>query len=245
MSKFKVIDAGICAPEGIISAGYAAGLKKSGKKDLALIYSNELCSAAAVFTKNSFKAAPVLVSQKQIKKGKAQAVIINSGNANACTGIPGLKDAEKMVLVMSEALGINKDHVLVASTGIIGVPMPMKKIEQGIWAISRMIHKTNSCDAAEAILTTDLRKKEIAIEIPVSRGKKIKIGGMAKGSGMICPHMATMIAVITTDALIDPKLLQKTLSESVNDSFNMITVDNDMSTNDTVFALIFFNNIFK
>jgi glutamate N-acetyltransferase/amino-acid N-acetyltransferase len=167
----------------------------------------------------------------------AQAVIINSGNANACTGKQGLKDAREMASKTAASLDMSKDHVLVASTGIIGRPLPMKKIVDGIWAVSRMIKREGCTDAAEAILTTDTRKKEIALEVSIDKKNSFKIAGIAKGSGMICPDMATMIAVITTDADIDSKMLNSALKEASADSFNMITVDNDMSTNDTVFCL--------
>ncbi|MEK7376862.1 MAG: bifunctional glutamate N-acetyltransferase/amino-acid acetyltransferase ArgJ [Candidatus Margulisiibacteriota bacterium] len=243
--KINRIEGGICAPEGFLAAGFAAGIKKSNKKDLALIYAKELCSAAAVFTTNRFKAAPVLVSMQNIKKGVAQAIIINSGNANACTGKQGLKDAWDMASKTAASLSISKDHVLVASTGIIGRPLPAKKILGGIWAVSRMIKRAGCGDAAEAILTTDTRKKEIALEVNLDKKNSFKIAGIAKGSGMICPDMAsaersrsaTMIAVITTDADIDSKMLNTALKEASAESFNMITVDNDMSTNDTVFCL--------
>ncbi len=235
--RTKLINGGICAPEGFLAAGFAAGLKKSGKKDLALIYAKQPCSAAGVFTTNRFKAAPVLVSIENLKKGRAQAVVINSGNANACTGKQGIIDAKQMASSAAEALGISKDSVLVASTGIIGRLLPMKKVLGGIWAVSRMIKKAGCADAAEAILTTDTRKKEIALEVDIDKKNSFKIAGIAKGSGMICPDVATMIAVITTDADIDPKTLKTALKQVCDDSFNMITVDNDMSTNDTVFCL--------
>lgn len=234
---FKVQEGGICVPEGFFSSGVYSGVKKSKKKDLALIYSASLASAAGVFTRNKVKAAPVLIAQKVIKRGFAQAIVINSGNANACTGKQGMADAIAMAKETADSLRLDIRHVLVASTGIIGVPMPMQKIIGGIWTASRMIKKDLSCSAAEAILTTDLRKKEIAVSVSLGGRDKVRIGGIAKGSGMICPNMATMIGVITTDAGIASKLLQKALSEAVEDSFNMITVDNDTSTNDCVFAL--------
>ena len=235
--SFKPVEGGICAPEGFFASGVYSGVKKSKKKDLALIYSTSLASAAGVFTKNKVKAAPVIVSQQVVKKGYAQAIVINSGNANACTGKQGMSDALEMAKETAEALRIGKEDVLVASTGIIGVPMQMQKITGGIWTASRMIKKDNTCSAAEAILTTDLRKKEIAVNVSLPGGGKVRIGGIAKGSGMICPNMATMIAVITTDAQIIPKLFQKAVLEATEDSFNMLTVDNDMSTNDCVLAL--------
>ncbi len=234
---FKPVEGGICAPEGFLSSGVYSGVKKSKKKDLALIYSTSLASTAGVFTKNKVKAAPVITAQKVVKRGFAQAIVINSGNANACTGKQGMADALIMAKETADSLRIDVGHVLVASTGIIGVPMPMQKIIGGIWTASRRVKKDNSCSAAEAILTTDLRKKETAVNVSLGGGKKVRIGGIAKGSGMICPNMATMIAVVTTDAQIAPKLLQKALSEAVEDSFNMITVDNDTSTNDCVIAL--------
>lgn len=235
--NIKIIDGGVCAAQGFYAAGLSCGIKKSNKKDLALVYTPFLSSSAGVFTKNKVKAAPVIISQKNLDKGKSQAIIINSGNANAATGAQGIKDANFMKDETANALRISKEHVLVASTGIIGLPLPMKKITSGIWSASRMINKSSSNNAAEAILTTDLRKKEIAIEISFGKNKIIKMGGIAKGSGMICPNMATMICVITTDAAIDPSLLKKALLSAVDDSFNMITVDGDMSTNDCVLVL--------
>ncbi|MCX5749960.1 MAG: bifunctional glutamate N-acetyltransferase/amino-acid acetyltransferase ArgJ [Candidatus Saganbacteria bacterium] len=235
--KFKLIEGGICAPKMFLSAGTACGIKKSNKKDIALIYTPHIASAAAVFTTNKVKAAPILVSQKNIKGGKAHAVIVNSGNANACTGRQGMKDAWEMINQTAAAMKILPSHVLVASTGIIGVPLPTKNISSGIWTVSRMIKRHDPGDAAEAIMTTDTRKKSVAVELVFGKNRRVRIGGIAKGSGMICPDMATMIAVLTTDALIGPKPLQKALKEAVSDSFNMLTVDNDMSTNDCVFIL--------
>ncbi len=234
---YKVIEGGICAPEGFFSAGFHCGVKKSTKRDIALVYAPEKCTAAGVFTKNKIQAAPVIISRNNLKNGFAQALIINSGNANACTGEQGMHDALSMMNETAESLKINPCDVLIASTGIIGVPMPMKKIVGGIWTLSRMINNCNSSKFAEAIMTTDLRPKEIAVEISFGAWKKIRIGGVAKGSGMICPNMATMIAAITTDAKIDPKLLKRALSDAISESFNMLTVDNDMSTNDCAFIL--------
>ncbi len=158
-TKLRQVDGGVCAPEGFLSAGVYSGVKRSKKKDLALIYSTSLASAAGVFTKNKVKAAPVLTAQKVVKRGLAQAVVINSGNANACTGKQGMADAESMASETAAALRIKKEHVLVSSTGIIGSPMPMQKIIGGIWTASRMVKKDLACSAAEAILTTDLRNK--------------------------------------------------------------------------------------
>lgn len=236
-SKFKHIDGGVCAPNDFMASGLACGVKKSKKKDIALVYTSFPASAAAVFTTNKVKAAPVIVSREVVKKGKAQAVVINSGNANACTGQRGMDDARTMARETSAALRIEEGQVLVASTGIIGVPMPIKKIRSGLWLASRMIKKDGGKDAAEAIMTTDLTRKEAAIEVKLGGRDKIRIGGMCKGSGMINPNMATMICVVTTDAGIDAKPLKKALDAAAADSFNMITVDNDMSTNDCVFVL--------
>lgn len=235
--NLNTVDGGVCAPQGFLAAGVESGVKRSKKKDLALVYSTSLATAAGVFTKNKVKAAPVILSQKTLRSGSAQAVVINSGNANACTGKQGMSDAVLMAKETASALRIKPEQVLVASTGIIGVPMPMQKVLGGIWAASRMLRKERSCSAAEAILTTDLKKKEIAVRVSLGKGEPVTIGGMAKGSGMICPNMATMIGVITTDACIKPALLRKALSQAVQDSFNMITVDNDSSTNDCVLAL--------
>ena len=237
MKNIKEINGSICAPKGFFATGIACGLKKSNKKDLALIYSSTPATSAGVFTTNKVKAAPVLLSQQNLKKGISKAIVINAGNANACNGKQGMIDALEMEHITAQALRIEKNEVLVASTGVIGLPLPIKKIANGIWAASRMINKNSDCNAAEAIMTTDLVKKEIAIEVSFGKGEKILIGGIAKGSGMICPNMATMISVITTDAKISAPLLRKAIKLAALDSFNMITVDNDMSTNDTVFAL--------
>lgn len=237
MKNLKTIEGNICAPKGFAAAGIACGLKRSNKRDLALIFSTTPAVSAGVFTTNSVKAAPVLVSQKNIKRGTARAIVINAGNANACNGDQSISDAIEMVEQTALALRIKPLEVLVASTGVIGIPLPIAKITSGIWTASRMINKNSGNDAAEAIMTTDLKKKEIAVEISLGKGKKIRIGGIAKGSGMICPNMATMISVLTTDAKINAALLKKALRSAVSNSFNMVTVDNDMSTNDTVFVL--------
>ena len=237
----KTIKGGITAAAGFKAAGISSGIKKSGKKDLALIFSGIPAEAAGMFTSNKIKAAPILVSQKQIKAGIAQAIIVNSGNANACNGSRGLKDAEKIIAETAKALGISRKKVLIASTGSIGVPLPVEKIKKGIRILSRNLSKKTGADAAKAILTTDTRPKEIAVELKI-KGKAVRIGGIAKGAGMINPNLtfgnhATMLAFISTDANIKSKALTKALSEAVKDSFNMTTVDRERSTNDTVFAL--------
>jgi len=208
------------------------GIKRSGRKDLALIYSEVPAAAAGVFTSNQYKAAPILVSQKQIKSGTCQAIIANSGNANCGTGWQGLIDASRMVSETARALNISPRKVLVTSTGSIGRPLPMRKITPGIRALAKKVSRKGGRAAAEAILTTDTRVKEIAIKVG-----GFTVAGIAKGSGMIHPNMATMHAFITTDAQIDRRLLQKLLKQAVDKSFNMITVDQCQSTNDCVLAL--------
>ncbi len=228
----KKIKGSISSPKGFRAAGISVGLKKSGKKDLAVVCSEVPCSVAAVFTTNKFKAAPIIVSQKQIKSGIAQAIIANSGNANAATGKQGITDAWEMIDVAARALHVPRKSVLVTSTGTIGNLLPMEKIVPGINKIAKHISKDGGVDAAHAILTTDTVEKEITLKVG-----KYTISGIAKGSGMIAPTMATMHAFITTDALISSKLLQKLLKQVTDLSFNMLSVDNCMSTNDCVIAL--------
>jgi len=228
----KKIKGSISSPKGFRAAGISVGLKKSGKKDLAVVCSEVPCSVAAVFTTNKFKAVPIIVSQKQIKSGIAQAIIANSGNANAATGKQGITDAWEMIDVAARALHVPRKSVLVTSTGTIGNLLPMEKIVPGINKIAKHISKDGGVDAAHAILTTDTVEKEITLKVG-----KYTISGIAKGSGMIAPTMATMHAFITTDALISSKLLQKLLKQVTDLSFNMLSVDNCMSTNDCVIAL--------
>ncbi|MFH1541495.1 MAG: bifunctional ornithine acetyltransferase/N-acetylglutamate synthase, partial [bacterium] len=228
----KKLNKGITAPKGFQAAGLAAGIKKSGKPDMSLIYSEVPATAAAVFTSNQVKAAPVLLSKEIVRKGKVQAIITNAGNANCWTGERGLSDAITMVNETAKALGLSPQNVLVASTGTIGNPLPMPKIKKGIRLIAKKLSVSGGEDAARAILTTDKTLKQIAVKVG-----KVTIAGIAKGSGMIEPGMGTMLGYITTDAKIDQKVLQKILQQAVNKSFNMISVDNCMSTNDTVFAL--------
>jgi len=222
----------VTSPKGFLSAGISCGLKKSGKPDLSLIYSETPAVAAGVFTTNQVKGNPVLVSRINLKDGIAQAIISNAGNANTWTGKKGLDDAWKMAELTADALKIPKSYVLVTSTGVIAKPMPMSKIKKGISKISKMLSKDGGHDSARAIMTTDTRPKEISVKVG-----GITIGGIAKGSGMIEPGMCTMHAFITTDAVIDRRLLQNILQEAVNKSFNLVSVDNCMSTSDCVFAL--------
>jgi glutamate N-acetyltransferase/amino-acid N-acetyltransferase len=232
----KQIKGGICAPLGFAAAGIYSGVKKSGRKDLSLIFSEKPAILAAVFTTNQVKAAPILVSQENARAGLAQAIIANSGNANCATGKRGLRDAKTMVRETASALGIDPRLVLVTSTGSIGKPLEMSKIVPGIQTLAKTLSRQGGGAAADAILTTDTFRKEIALEVEVS-GKKFRIAGIAKGSGMIHPNMATMHAFITTDAAISRLLFQQMLRAAVAETFNMVSVDREMSTNDCVFAL--------
>jgi glutamate N-acetyltransferase/amino-acid N-acetyltransferase len=226
---------GVTAAQGFRAAGVACGLKPDGR-DLMLLVSEHVCSAAGVFTRNVVKAAPVLFSCKRVKAGRAQAIVINSGVANACTGEEGMRRCEAMSAAVAAAASLAEDLILVCSTGVIGRQLPIDKIATGILEAARVLSPEGGHDAARAIMTTDTRPKEVAISLDTEWGP-ITIGGMAKGSGMIAPNMATMLAVITTDAQIAPELLQRSLSNVVERTFNRITVDGDTSTNDTVLVL--------
>jgi len=235
--NFKEISGGITVSGSFLATGINAGVKAgSTKKDIAVIYSPHQTSAAGVFTKNKVAAAPVQWSRALIKGGKARAIVVNSGNANACTGEEGLANTKKMAAWTAEALGIAWEEVLVCSTGVIGIQLPMDIMKKGIADACAALSSQGGHDAALAIMTTDTYAKEIAIEMQID-GKKIVIGGMAKGSGMIHPNMATMLGFITTDVKIAPILLQKALAGAADCSFNMITVDGDTSTNDTLLVL--------
>ncbi len=236
MSKTKVIKGGVTAPVGFKAAGVSCGIKASGKKDVAVIFSEVSAKTSAVFTTNKMAAAPVHFSRCNTRNGICQAVVTNSGNANACTGLKGEEDALEMLDKAAEALGIRSQNVIVASTGIIGIPLPMDKIKKGITGVVPLLSKEAHADAAEAIMTTDTYSKEIAVQFEF-RGKTVTIGGMAKGSGMIAPNMATMLAFLTTDINICRTCLNAGLFEAVNKSFNMITVDGETSTNDMVAIL--------
>ena len=237
--KIKVIDAGVTAARGFQAAGIAAGIKKGGKKDMAMIYSEQPCVCAGTFTTNVVKAAPVKWDQKVVADSAfAQAVVCNSGIANACTGQEGYSYCQETAKAAGEALGISAEEVLVASTGVIGQQLPMAVLKEGVKKLAPMLLGTKEAGtlAAEAIMTTDTVKKEVAVEMELS-GKKVTIGGMCKGSGMIHPNMCTMLSFVTTDVDIDKNLLKEALRESVQDSYNMISVDGDTSTNDTVLVL--------
>ncbi|MEW6618347.1 MAG: bifunctional glutamate N-acetyltransferase/amino-acid acetyltransferase ArgJ [bacterium] len=232
----KEINGGITSINGILTAGGHCGIKPE-KKDIALIYSPIPATAVALFTRNKLKAAPLIVTKEHLQTSKKiHAIIINSGNANACTGKQGLKDAKKMAQITALSLGVPIKTVLVASTGIIGKPLPMEKIEKGIKQLIKFLGPKSE-DAAWAILTTDTKPKEIALEFELTGGIKAKIGAMAKGAGMICPNLATMLVFITTDVAISKRLLKKALTTAVNKSFNLITIDGDTSPNDMVILL--------
>ncbi len=234
--NFKKIAGGVTAPQGFLAAGVIAGARRKGRRDLALLYSDALSAAAAVYTQNQVKAAPVLVTREHLGGGWAQAIVVNSGIANACTGERGLSDARKMAELAGDALKISAERVLVASTGVIGEFLPMGSIESGIKDAAALISPQGGADAAEAILTTDTATKEFAAEL-VLNGKRVVIGGMAKGSGMIHPNMATMLAFLTTDAHVERQALDLALRWAVDRSFNAITVDGDTSTNDMAVIL--------
>jgi glutamate N-acetyltransferase/amino-acid N-acetyltransferase len=221
---------------GFRSGGISSGIKKSGAPDLALILSDIDAIAAGLFTKNRVKAAPVLLSMKRIRGGRVRGIIVNSGNANACTGDRGRKDAEAMASSAEEALGIRKGSILTASTGVIGVPLPVEKITGNIKRLCSSLRHNGLKDAGKAIMTTDAFPKSASIRVPIG-GKTVTVSGIAKGAGMICPQMATMLAFILTDAKISPPVLKKALKEAAEDTFNSINVDNDTSTNDAVIAL--------
>jgi glutamate N-acetyltransferase/amino-acid N-acetyltransferase len=232
----KQIDGGITAVPGVQAAGIHAGIKKAELKDLALIITDTPAAAAGVFTKNSVTAAPVLVCRQHLSDPTAQAIIINSGNANACTGELGMTNAERMVAMTAGQLSIDEKLVLVSSTGVIGQQLPMDKIEKGIRIAANALSIEGGDDAAEAIMTTDTHPKSAAVEIEID-GKLVRIGGIAKGSGMIAPNMATMLSYLTTDVNINSEALQSALTCVVDNTYNLLTVDTDRSTNDTVIIL--------
>ncbi len=231
-----VINGGITAPEGFFATGVACGLKKDGKKDLAIICSEDSAAAAGVFTTNKVKGHSLQVTMEHIKNGYANALIINSGNANACVGEQGYKDAKEIAATAAQLLDCNTEGILVGSTGVIGKPLDMAAIKAGIEELVSGMDPDGGHDAQEAIMTTDLIHKEIAVELEI-QDSKVVIGGMAKGSGMIHPNMATMIGVITTDVNISRKLLDKALKETVKYTFNRVSVDGDTSVCDMVIIM--------
>lgn len=235
----KVIDGGVTAAKGFMAASTAAGIKYKDRTDMAMIYSEVPCKAAGTFTTNVVKAAPVLYDKKIVTESPfVQAVVVNAGIANACTGAEGYGYCEDTAKKAGEELQIPKEAVLVASTGVIGMQLPVEKLEAGIGVMAKELSDTREAahKAACAIMTTDTKPKEVAVTFE-SGGKTVTVGGMCKGSGMIHPNMCTMLGFITTDAAISKELLQEALSEDVKDTYNMISVDGDTSTNDTVLLL--------
>ncbi len=236
--KFNQIDGGITAVDGFLASGVASGIKKKAQLDLAIIYADKPCTVAGLFTKNSFCAAPLLLNKKHLKKGNGRAIIVNSGNANAYTGKQGMADAKAMAVETALILNIPTESVYVASTGVISEALPIKKILTALPSLSSSLSKEGGKRAAEAIITTDTFLKETAFEGKIGQ-RTVRIGGIAKGSGMIHPNMATMLAFLTSNVAMDKGLLQEALSEAVDASFHRITIDGDTSTNDMV--LLFAN----
>ena len=235
----KIIDGGVTAAKGFLAAGLAAGIKKGNKKDMAMIYSSSLCMAAGTFTTNLVKAAPVKWDQEIVyHQPSAQAVVINSGVANACTGSEGMECCQMTAQEAAKVLNIEPTQVLVASTGVIGQQLPMDQIREGVRNLAPLLSgaREASALAAQAIMTTDTVPKEVAVTVKLG-GRTVTIGGMCKGSGMIHPNMCTMLSFVTTDAAISREMLQKALSDVVKDTYNMVSVDGDTSTNDTVLLL--------
>jgi len=235
--NIKYIDGGVTAPSGFLASGIHCGLKKSSlQKDLALIYSEVPAAAAGMYTKNKVKGAPIYITKEHLTNKKAQAIIINSGNANTCNGDDGLNKARKMTSLQAKELKLKADDVLVASTGVIGVPLNIDAVKSGIPLLTEKLSKDGSNDASLAIMTTDTFQKQLALEFYIG-DKKITIGSMAKGSGMIEPNMGTMLSFITTDLSISPELLNEALKSSVTVTYNRVSVDGDTSTNDMILIL--------
>ncbi len=234
--SFEEIPGGVCAPQGFKASGVACGIKGEGELDLAVVLSEKPAAVAGVFTTNRVKAAPVIITQERVKKGHAQAVVINSGIANVVTGGKGMEDAKAMTAAVAGNVGLDNEGVLVCSTGITGKFLPMEKVIEGIDEICQSIDSKGNLEAAKAIMTTDSVPKESATEIDLGPGK-VRIGGMAKGAGMIHPRLATMLSVVTTDAMFNPVQLTVWLSAAAEWSFNRISVDGETSTNDTVLLL--------
>ena len=236
MQDIQWLEGGITTVPGVLASGIAAGIKPSGKKDLALIYSSAPARASAVFTQNQVKGAPVLVSQEHVRNGLAQAIVASSGCANVCTGEQGLQDAREMTRTVGELLHVAPEQVLIAATGVIGQRLPMDKIRAALPKLVKGLSPQGGRHAAEAILTTDTVPKEAALRLEVA-GRPVTIGGMAKGVAMLEPHLATMFCFVATDAMVATDALQSVLRRAVDRSFNRITADGDQSTSDTVAVL--------
>lgn len=237
-TSFTRIKGGVGAPLGFLTSAVGCGIKNpdADRLDLALIYSEKPCTSAGTFTTNRVKAAPVRVSQSNLRKGELRAIIANSGNANACTGVQGIRDANAMCAAVAKPLGLKRTEVGVCSTGVIGLPLPMMRIEPKFGELIAGLGPKHGADVAAAIITSDTRPKEISIAFDLG-SHRVRIGGCVKGAGMISPSMATMLCFITTDAQISSASLRKSVLECVEESFNRITIDGDMSTNDTVLVL--------
>ena len=235
----EIITGGVTAAKGFLAAGVEAGIKYQNRKDMAMVYSKTPCRAAGVFTTNVVKAAPVLWDKEVVEsEWEAQAIVVNSGIANACTGKLGYEYCRETAGAAADALEISPQSVLICSTGVIGMQLPMEKMTEGVRMLAKAIKPGEEAgtDAAKAIMTTDTRNKQVAVKVTIG-GKEVTIGGMCKGSGMIHPNMCTMLACVTTDVNISKKLLQEALSADVQDTFNMVSVDGDTSTNDTLLVL--------
>jgi len=232
----KTLAGGITAPLGFLAAGIATGIKKRGIRDLALLVSERAGPIAGLFTRNRLPAAPVVLDRLHLRHRTGRAIIINSGNANACTGPRGLADAEEMARLVARRLDARPRTVFVGSTGVIGQPLPMSCIRRSLPVLLQRLRRSGGREAARAIMTTDQRIKEVAVQDRIA-GRLVTVGGMAKGAGMIHPDMATMLAYLSTDAAIAQSALQQSLRHAVNRSFNCISVDGDTSTNDTVLCL--------
>ncbi len=229
----KMISGGVCAAKGFMAAGVHCGIRKNpGKKDLALIVSQSPCAAAAVYTTNLVKGAPIIVDKEHLADGIAQAIICNSGNANTCNA-NGIEIAEGMAKLVEKYTGIRAEDVVVSSTGVIGEPLSLDPVAAGLPGLVEALSENGSIEACHAIMTTDTRPKEVAVEFELG-GKTCHIGGIAKGSGMIHPNMATMLVFLTSDVAITPEMIKKALSTDIKNTFNMLSVDGDTSTNDTV-----------
>ena len=235
----EIITGGVTAAKGFLAAGVEAGIKYQNRKDMAMVYSKTPCRAAGVFTTNVVKAAPVLWDKEVVEsEWEAPAIVVNSGIANACTGKLGYEYCRETAGAAADALEISPQSVLICSTGVIGMQLPMEKMTEGVRMLAKAIKPGEEAgtDAAKAIMTTDTRNKQVAVKVMIG-GKEVTIGGMCKGSGMIHPNMCTMLAFVTTDVNISKKLLQEALSADVQDTFNMVSVDGDTSTNDTLLVL--------
>ena len=238
MGKLRIVKGGVCTARGFRAAGVPAEIKYKGRNDVALVVADAPCAAAAVFTTNKVAAAPVVYDREIVKGGRVQAILTNSGCANACTGDEGLRDAKVSALATAGELGIRPEHVLVASTGVIGRRLPLDRLLAGMKRAAKGLGRTaaHGLAAEKAVMTTDTKPKQACVKTVIG-GKTVTVGGMSKGSGMIEPNMATMLGFITTDAAISPAMLRRALGLAINRSFNRLVVDGDESTNDSVFLL--------